>query len=104
SCIIGLYIIERLLRKRKRYSAPSGKSQPLRRRKLTGAAAAFAVAFGMAVFLFSFLIPVVQLIVWAGWTYQDVLNAAFAGMLIRTFAVSLVTIAALMLFAIIVAN
>lgn len=104
SFIIGLFIIERLLRKRKKYSTPVGKSRPLQRRKLRGAAAVAAFLFGTVIFLFSFLIPVVQLLVWAKWTYRDVLNTKFVGMLVNTLTVSVISIVILMLFAVIVAN
>lgn len=104
SFIIGLFIVERLLRRRKRYSSSSGKSRPLQRRKLRGLSAFAATVFGSAVFLFSFLIPVVQLIVWAQWTYKDVWNAKFIGMLANTLAISVISIVILMLFAVIVAN
>jgi iron(III) transport system permease protein len=104
SFIIGLFVIERLLRKRKKYSPSTGKMSPLKRRKLTGIPAYGAFLFSLIIFCLSFLIPVVQLIVWAGWTYQDVLNDEFTGLLINTLTISIISISVLMLFAVIVAN
>ncbi|UVI28281.1 ABC transporter permease [Paenibacillus spongiae] len=104
SVIIGVFLIERLLRKRKKYNASTNRSSPLSRRRLRGLPAWAAFGFGAVIVSLSFLIPVVQLIVWAKWTYKDVLNAKFAEMLMNTLSVSAIAIAILMLFAIISAN
>ena len=104
SCVIGLFIIERLLRRRKAYSPPSGKIRPLQRRPLRGVQGIAVSAFGMLVVALSFIIPVIQLAVWAKWTYRDVLNGKFLAMLGNTLLVAFISIALLMLFAIVVAN
>lgn len=104
SFIIGLFIVERLLRKRRKYSPTTGRTSPLQRRRLRGIPAFAATSFGAVIFLFSFLVPVVQLIVWARWTYKDVWNAKFVGLLVNTLTISVVSILLLMLFAVIIAN
>lgn len=102
--IIGLFVIERLLRGRKKYHSTVSRSTPLRRRKLRGIQAAAAVVFSTIVLSLSFIIPVLQMIVWAGWTYHDVLDMRFAGMLNNSLVLSGVSIALIMLLAVIVAN
>ncbi len=102
--IIGIFIVERLLRKRRKYSISASRSTPLQRRKLHGWAAWAACGFGVIIVSFSFLIPVIQLVVWASWTYRDVLNAKFGELLLNTLSISMIAIAILMLLAIIVAN
>lgn len=102
--IIGVFLIERLLRRRRRYNSSTSKTRPLSRRRLRGVSAFAAFVFGAVIVSFSFIIPVVQLIVWAAWTYRDVLNAKFAGLLWNTLFVSVVSIVLLMLVAVIVAN
>ncbi|MGG1664243.1 ABC transporter permease [Brevibacillus sp. NRS-1366] len=104
SFIIGLFVVERLLRRRKRYSSPTNKMNPLKRRKLKGVPKFLAIFLGMVVVSFSFFVPVVQLIVWATWTYEDVLNDIFIHLLANTLSVSFVSIFILMLLAVIVAN
>lgn len=102
--IVGLFAAERLLRKRKKYGSSFGRSRPLQRRRLRGIAAGAAVSFGAIVFMLSFLVPVVQLVVWASWTYREVWDAKFIEMLLHTLGISVVSILLLMLFAVIVAN
>ncbi|GAA3400088.1 ABC transporter permease [Paenibacillus hodogayensis] len=102
--IIGVFLIERLLRRRRRYSSSTGKTRPLARRRLRGIKAVAALLFSAVIVSLSFVIPVAQLIVWATWTYRDVLNAKFAGLLWNTLFVSVVSIVLLMLVAVIVAN
>lgn len=104
SFIIGLFVIERLLRKRKKFSSPTSKMNPLKRRQLKGVWKWAAMALGLVVVSLSFLIPVIQLVVWATWTYEDVWNSGFTELLFNTLSVSIVSIFILMLLAVIVAN
>ncbi|MFE1629407.1 ABC transporter permease [Brevibacillus reuszeri] len=104
SFIIGLFVIERLLRKRKKFSSPTSKMNPLKRRKLKGVWKWAATALGLVVVSLSFLIPVIQLVVWATWTYEDVWNSGFTELLFNTLSVSIISIFILMLLAVIVAN
>ncbi|WGV61077.1 iron ABC transporter permease [Brevibacillus brevis] len=102
--IIGIFIVERLVRKRKKYSSPTNRSTPLTRRKLRGIPMYAAVIFGLVIVTFSFVIPVGQLIVWATWTYGEVLNETFWKLLSNTLFISCISITILMLLAVTVAN
>ncbi|MFA4136234.1 MULTISPECIES: ABC transporter permease [unclassified Brevibacillus] len=102
--IIGIFIVERLVRKRKKYSSPTNRSTPLTRRKLRGISMFAAVIFGLVIVTFSFVIPVGQLIVWATWTYGEVLNETFWKLLSNTLFISCISITILMLLAVTVAN
>lgn len=102
--IIGIFIVERLVRKRKKYSSPTNRSTPLTRRKLRGIPMYAAVIFGLVIVTFSFVIPVGQLIVWATWTYGEVLNETFWKLLNNTLFISCISITILMLLAVTVAN
>lgn len=104
SFIIGIFIIERLLRRRRKYHTSTARMAPLQRRRLRGWAAWAAFGLGTVIAALSFFIPVIQLIVWAGWTYKDVLNAKFGELVFNTLSISVLSIAILMLIAIIVAN
>lgn len=102
--IIGIFLIERLLRRYRAYSTPAGKSRPLARRRLRGAAAWAVWAYGTIVLAVAFFIPLIQLLVWAGWTFDEVWNAKLFDMLANTLKVSGIAIALLMLLAVIAAN
>ncbi|MEK3881948.1 iron ABC transporter permease [Paenibacillus sp. PL2-23] len=104
SVIVGLFILERLLRRRKRYHAAANRSAPLQRRKLTGFPAVAAVLFGSVVVLASFVIPVAQLTAWAVWTYADVWNDSFPELIGNTLAICLAAVLLIMLIAVIAAN
>lgn len=104
SLIIGIFVVERLVRKRKKFSSPTNRVTPLRRRKLTGLPMYAALCFCMLIVSLSFFIPVVQLSVWATWTYEEVLNERFVQLLTNTLSISVVSITLLMLLAVTVAN
>ncbi|MFD0590176.1 ABC transporter permease [Paenibacillus sp. GCM10027627] len=104
SVIIGIFLVERLLRKRKRYHASANRSTPLARRPLKGAAAAAAVLFSSGVALLSFFVPVAQLAVWATWTFRDVWNDRFLDMVGNTLFVSVISVLLIMWFAVITGN
>lgn len=102
--ILALIVGERLMRANRRYSPSSSKLRPLAPRRLQGLPALVAWLFCALVFACSFLIPLVQLLVWASWTYADVLTSSFALLTYRTASVALVATAITLLFAVAVAN
>lgn len=104
SFIIGIFIIERLLRGRKRYNASATRSMPLQRRKLGGYHSSMAILFCSLIALLSFFIPVLQLTVWATWTFADVWNEKFVRMIGNTLLVSFVSVVLLMILAVVAAN
>ncbi|MUT68759.1 ABC transporter permease subunit [Paenibacillus sp. NEAU-GSW1] len=104
SIMVLLFVTERLLRRRKRYSSQTGRSAPLQRRKLTGAGAWAAFIICMIVSLLSFVVPITQLLVWASWTYDDVFNAAFWVLIRNTVSISTLAVLLLLTFACIAAN
>lgn len=104
SLLIAIFIVERLLRRRKRYNATANRSATLRRRRLRGMPAMLAVAFCAFIWSLSFLVPVAQLSVWATWTYSDVWNSRFPAMLGNTLLISVLTVIIIMLMAVVAAN
>jgi iron(III) transport system permease protein len=104
SVLIGIFVAERLLRRRKRYNGTANRSATLRRMKLRGFSAGLAVAFCFIIVSLSFLVPLAQLIVWLTWTIGDVWNERFLGMLGNTLLVSVVTVILIMLIAVVAAN
>ena len=102
--VMGLFVIERMLRRHRSFSASTSKSSPLAPKRLTGMSAFGAVLFCGAVFACSFLIPVLQLIVWSTWTYQDVLNSTFFQLTFNTLFVAMIATAIIMFLSVVVAN
>ncbi|ASA22442.1 ABC transporter permease [Paenibacillus donghaensis] len=101
--VIGLFFVEMLLRKRRAYSSTTSTTKPLTPRRLTGMQGMTAAGFCMLVFCASFLFPLLQLIVWAVWTFDAVWNADFIYLFYQTLSVAAVSTLIIMVFALIVA-
>lgn len=101
--VVGLFFLERLLRKRKRYDAhvKSRKFQPI---KLNGFSAMFAFLYNAIIFSFGFLIPFIQLIAWAKLTFHKVWNETFFTLLYQTLYVTIISSTLILVVAVIVAN
>ncbi|WP_020615055.1 ABC transporter permease [Paenibacillus daejeonensis] len=82
--IIGIFILERLLRQGRRYGAMSSRSKPLQPVQLKGWAAAGATGLCILVFSAGFLVPVGQILLWATWTYSSVWRSDFVDLLRNT--------------------
>ncbi|WP_223067947.1 ABC transporter permease [Paenibacillus caui] len=101
--VIGIFLVEMLLRKRRAYSATTSKSRPLVPRRLTGLQGWTASLFCMLVWCAAFLFPVLQLIVWAGWTFESMWNREFIRLVYQTLSVAVVSTLLIMIFSLIVA-
>ena len=103
--IVFVILLERFLRRRRRFSATTSRISPLVPKRLRGVPAALATLFCTAVLSLSFLIPVGQLVVWTGWTFRDVAVTSDFGLLtFNTVKVALIATAIIMVLAVIVAN
>lgn len=103
--IIAVIVLERLLRRNRRYSATTGRSSPLRTIRLRGAPAALATLFCSTVLLLAFVLPVWQLMVWAGWTMKDVaVTANFALLALNTVKAAAIATLLILFLSVIVAN
>ncbi|WP_126425217.1 ABC transporter permease [Brevibacillus marinus] len=104
-CIVSLILLERFLRRRRRFSATTGRLSPLAPQRLRGVTAALATLFCLAVLAVSFLVPVGQLLVWASWTFDDVaVTADFRLLTYNTVTVAVIATVLIMIFSVIVAN
>lgn len=102
--IMGIFILERLLRQGRRYGAMSSRSKPLQPVRLQGWAAAAASALCLLVFSVGFLIPVGQIVLWATWTYSSVWRGDFVKLLLNTLSGATWATLAVMLIAILSAK
>lgn len=101
---IGMMILERFMRQNRRFSATTSKSNPLVAKRMHGMPAWAATLFCCVIFAFSFLIPVIQLGVWASWTYTSVWSSAFWTLTYNTISLALIATAMIMLVSVTVAN
>jgi ABC-type Fe3+ transport system, permease component len=103
--IVGVVVLERLLRRRRRYSETTGRGSPLKPVRLRGAKAALATAACLAVLAVAFVIPVAQLVEWAGWTFESVAaRSDFRRLAGNTVKASLIATAVIMVVSVIAAN
>ena len=102
--VIGLFLLERILRRNRRFNASTSKARPLVPQRLYGVKAVLALLFCLVVLSLSFIIPILQLIVWATWSYQDVLTSDFVQLTLNTLSVALIATVLIMTCSLIVAN
>ncbi len=101
--IVGVFFLEKLLRQRRRYHL-SNKSRPLVPVKLKGMAGIAAFIYCGVVFLIGFLIPFIQLIVWAKMTFHKVWDATFFTLLYQTVFVAVISTLIILILSVVVAN
>jgi len=102
--ILGLFALEHFLRSNRKYSASTSKSRPFQPQRLHGGKGAIAWLVCALVFALSFLIPFIQLIVWATWSFESVWTSAFYELLANTFKVAVISTVIIMVVSILVAN
>ncbi|MFC5590730.1 ABC transporter permease [Sporosarcina soli] len=101
--IVGLFFLERLLRKGRRYNV-NQKSRPLVPMKLKGIKAVAAFSYCGIIFLLGFLIPLIQLSAWAKLTFHKVWNESFFILFFQTVYVAVIATILILLLAVLVAN
>jgi iron(III) transport system permease protein len=101
--VVGIIILERLLRRRRRYSL-NVKSRPLAPVKLKGIPAIAATLYCTSVLLVGFIIPFVQLIAWARLTFSKVWNESFFTLIYQTVYVALIATTIVLVISVVVAN
>ncbi|WP_141669549.1 ABC transporter permease [Clostridium septicum] len=102
--VVAIFIFENILRGRRKYSLSNSKVRPLKRQKLSGKKALIAFLSCFIVFLISFLIPVLQLISWAIFSYKNVLNHDFLKLLRNTILVASIATLIIIIVSIIIGN
>ena len=101
SFVVLLLIIEYLSRRKIRYYFQGQKPQHVNRQKLTGSRAFWVPFMCVIPVLFGFILPVIQLFIWASKTYSKQLNSEFWLLLWNSFylaaiaAITAVTLALL---------
>ncbi len=101
--IVGVFFLEKLLRQRRRYHI-SNKSRALVPIKLKGLASIAAFMYCGIVFLIGFLIPFIQLIVWANMTFHKVWDETFFTLIYQTVLLAVISTIIILILTVVVAN
>ncbi|MGM8214887.1 ABC transporter permease [Bacillaceae bacterium W0354] len=102
--ILGLLVLERLLRGRKRFSFTTTKVKLLNPVKLEGKKKWLAFTYVFTIFLIAFIIPLIQLIYWATLTYELFLKTETLEVINNTVFVALIAAIIITIAAIIISN
>ncbi len=102
--VIFILIIEKLLRGNRQYSYSTTKVRPLPLVRLKGVKAALATTYGVVIFSFGFLIPVVQLIDWLIITWGKIPLNDFLVTVKNSVMVAGISSTLIIIFALIVGN
>jgi len=82
--LIGLFVMERFLRKRRKYHITTSQNRQLKLKKLSKSKGIIAFLSCSFLLLVAFVIPLVQIIVWTLMTYKSVWRAEFIQLLINS--------------------
>ncbi|WP_236339159.1 ABC transporter permease [Paenibacillus plantiphilus] len=102
--IIGLFVIERFLRRNRQFNATTSQSRPLKPQQMKGIAAWGATAFCSIIFLLAFIVPLTQIIVWTTWTYHKIWRADFIDLMVNSLSGAAIATAVIMIIALLSAR
>ncbi|WP_171046440.1 ABC transporter permease [Lentibacillus cibarius] len=102
--ILGLIILERILRGRKRFSFTTTKVTLLQPVKLKGSSKWLAFSYCMFVFTIAFIIPFTQLVYWAFLTYNQGFSTEFLRVIGNTVFVAFAAAAMITIMAVVIGN
>ena len=96
--------VEKLSRRRKKYSSTNTKMRPLSRKKLNKFYGILAFLYCAVILSLGFIIPTVQLLKWALMSYSKVLNLDFLTLIYNSLWVAVVSSLLIVIMSVIVAN
>lgn len=82
--LIGLFVIERFLRKRRKYHITTSQNRQLKLMKLNKSKGILAFISCTFLLLIAFVIPLIQIIVWTLMTYKSVWRPEFIQLLVNS--------------------
>lgn len=88
--IIGLFVIERFLRKRRKYHTTTSQGKQLKLQPLKGLQGLVASLACTILLLLAFVIPLIQIIVWTMMTYEKVWRPEFIKLLTNSITGALI--------------
>ncbi|WP_443089769.1 ABC transporter permease [Virgibacillus sp. MG-45] len=102
--ILGLLLLERLLRGRKRFSFTTTKVKLLQPIALKGRKKWLAFGYCMFIFAIAFIIPFIQLMAWAVLTYDQLFSQEFLTIIRNTVFVAFVAATVITIMAVVISN
>ena len=96
--------VEKLSRRRKKYSSTNTKMRPLSRKKLNKFYGMLAFLYCAVILSLGFIIPTVQLLKWALMSYSKVLNLDFLSLIYNSLWVAVVSSLLIVIMSVIIAN
>ncbi|WP_432409709.1 ABC transporter permease [Wukongibacter sp. M2B1] len=104
SMVFSILILEKLLRRRKKYSYTNTKVRPITHIRLDGFKGILASSYCFLILCFGFIIPTLQLTHWTLLTYKKILSMKFLGLIFNSLFTALLTSALIVVIAIVIAN
>lgn len=102
--VVIILSLEEIIRGRKKYFFTTSKVTPLKPKKLTGTGKILALLSCSIIFLVSFVIPFIQLLIWGVKNYSRVLDIRFIKIIYNTVLVTVISTVTVIIFSIIIAN
>lgn len=102
--IIVVTLLEKFLRGQKRFAIATSKVRVLTPYRLTKTKGLLACLYCFAIFSVGFLIPFLQLVVWAMMTYEEVLELSFLEAAANTFIAAVICTTVIIVCSIIITN
>lgn len=102
--IIGIFVIERFLRRKRQFHSTTSQNKPLKPKRLKGLPAIGATLLCSVVFLLAFLLPLIQIIVWATWTYAKVWRSDFLALIMNSLTGATLGTCVILIFAVLSAR
>jgi iron(III) transport system permease protein len=102
--VVSILVFEHFLRGRRKYSFTTTKIRPLKLIELKGIKKVLASIYGITIFSFGFLIPLIQLLYWASITYKTILSYKFIILLGSSLLVAAYSSVIIIIVALIILN
>jgi len=97
--VITIFVLERFLRRNRQFHSTTSQTRPLKPQKLTGFAAICATVGCILIFILSFLLPVIQLVVWMFWTYKEIWRSDYVILAVNSVSGAALATGVIMMFA-----
>lgn len=102
--VLAFLLLEKFLRNRKKYNMTTSKTKTLTPISLKGWKALVATGYCFIIFLFAFLIPIIQMISWAFLTYRETLSTELLELIQNTLLVAFLASSIILFLSTVIAN
>ena len=102
--VIATFVLERFLRRNRKFHSTTSQSRPLKPQKLNGLVAISATIACAVVLLLAFVIPVVQIVIWLSWTYKEIWRSDYFTLALNTISGAVVATGLILLLSLLSAR